>query len=532
MPQNFLECDREQVFLMPPSLRDWLPEDHFAWFVIETVAGMDLGAFYEAYRADGHGRAAHEPAMMVSLLAYAYATGVYSSRGIVRHCRQDVAYRVITANRVADHATVARFVRRHEVALAGLFTVVLELCDSAGLVECGVVALDGTKLSGNATRETSVDFGRIASELIGFAIASDEAEDEEHGEARGDELPEELQTDEGRREWLARELAARRQAKRQSEQEDKDDEDEDEGEDGGEGGADSGPERGPGYEFDAERIVARVQGRDGWLLDAKRQLDLKRWQAPAPVTRAREERLWDAAERLEQDLAAVRAGNEAYEQWRATATDRLGRSLSGNRLPKPYTPPATPQTTVNLSDPDTHLMKGHKVFVQGYNAQAVVDPNQIVIAAEVSTEPVDFSALEPLMSAARRELERANVSTQPRVAVADAGFWNEQQMDKLAADGIAVLVPPESGKRKGQRPGWSGGRYSWMRGLLTSDQGRELYRLRRQVIEPVFGHTKHNRKFTQFHRRGRGAVRTEWRLLMMTHNLTKLYRHQIATAGA
>jgi transposase len=188
---------------MPPSLRDWLPEDHFAWFVIETVAGMDLGAFYEAYRADGLGRAAHEPAMMVSLLAYAYASGVYSSRGIERYCRQDVAYRVITANRVPDHATVARFVRRHEVALAGLFTVVLELCDGAGLVECGVVALDGTKLSGNATRETSVDFGRIASELIGFAIAADEAEDEEHGEARGDELPEELQTDEGRREWLA-----------------------------------------------------------------------------------------------------------------------------------------------------------------------------------------------------------------------------------------------------------------------------------------------------------------------------------------
>ena len=496
---------------MPPSLRDWLPEDHLAWFVIDTVERLELTPFYEAYRSDGHGRAAYEPAMMVSLLAYSYATGEYSSRGIERHCRQDIAYRVITANRVPDHATVARFVRRHEVALAGLFGEVLELCDGAGLVECGVVALDGTKLRGNATRETSVDFGQIAQELIEFAIATDQAEDEEHGEARGDELPEELLTDEGRRAWLARELAARREAKREVEDED---------------------DASGGHEFDAEQIVARVQGRDGWLLEGKRQLDRERWQTPAPVTRAREDRLWDAAERLEQDLAALGRGNEAYEQWRATATDRLGRSLSGNRLPKPYTPPATPQTTVNLSDPDTHLMKGHKIFVQGYNAQAVVDPNQIVIAAEVSTEPVDFSALEPLISAARRELEHANISTRPRVAVADTGFWNEQQMDKLAADGIAVLVPPESGKRKGQRPGWSGGRYSWMRGLLASDHGRELYRQRRQVIEPVFGHTKHNRKFTQFHRRGRAAVRTEWRLLMMTHNLTKLYRHQIATAGA
>jgi hypothetical protein len=125
---------------------------------------------------------------LVSLLTYAYATGEYSSRGIERHCRQDIAYRVITANRVPDHATVARFVCRHQDALAGLFTDVLELCDRAGLVACGVVALDGTKLRGNATRETSVDFGQIARELIAVAVATDEAEDEVHGQARGDEL--------------------------------------------------------------------------------------------------------------------------------------------------------------------------------------------------------------------------------------------------------------------------------------------------------------------------------------------------------
>ena len=130
-------------------------------------------------------------------MAFSYATGEYSSRGIERHCRQDVAYRVITANRVPDHATVARFVRRHEVALAGLFTEVLELCDRAGLVGCGVVVVDGTKLSGNATRETSVDFGQIAQELIRVAIATDEAEDELYGAERGDELPERLRTPEG-----------------------------------------------------------------------------------------------------------------------------------------------------------------------------------------------------------------------------------------------------------------------------------------------------------------------------------------------
>ena len=129
-----------------------------------------------------------------------------------------------------------------------------------------------------------------------------------------------------------------------------------------------------------------------------------------------------------------------------------------------------------------------------------------MIAAEISTEPVDFSALGPLMSAAQRELEQAHVTTGPQVVIADAGFWNEQQMDKLAADGITVLVPPESGRRKGQRPGWSGGRYEWMRRLLATDHGRAVYQQRKQVIEPVFGHTKHNRKFTQFHRRGRAAI--------------------------
>ena len=137
---------------MPPSLRDWLPEDHLAWFVIETVEQLDLDAFYAAYRADGHGRAAYDPAMMVSLLIYAYSTSVRSSRGIERHCRQDVAYRVITGNRVPDHATVARFIVRHEQPLAELFGSVLKLCAKAGLVASGVVAIDGTKLSANASQ--------------------------------------------------------------------------------------------------------------------------------------------------------------------------------------------------------------------------------------------------------------------------------------------------------------------------------------------------------------------------------------------
>src|SRR5947209_9503243 len=132
MAQNFIDCDREQALLMPPSLRDWLAEDHLAWFVIDAVGRLDLAAFYAAYRADGHGRAAYEPSVMVSLVLYAYSTNERSSRGIERRCRQDIAYRVITGNQMPDHATMARFIKRHQQPLAELFTSVLPRCARAG----------------------------------------------------------------------------------------------------------------------------------------------------------------------------------------------------------------------------------------------------------------------------------------------------------------------------------------------------------------------------------------------------------------
>jgi len=175
--------------LMPPDVREWLPENHLAWFVIDAVEEMDLAAFYAAYRHDGHGRPAYEPAMMVALLLYAYARGIRSSRAIERACEEDVAYRVIAAQQRPDHATIARFVERHEDALAGLFAAVLGLCAQAGLARVGVVAIDGTKLHANASRDANVDYEQIAREIVAEAQAVDAAEDEAYGEARGDELP-------------------------------------------------------------------------------------------------------------------------------------------------------------------------------------------------------------------------------------------------------------------------------------------------------------------------------------------------------
>src|SRR5436309_8147833 len=162
MAQNFFTCDREQPLLLPPDLHDWLDEDHLAWFVIEAIEELDLDAFYASYRADGHGRAAHDPKMMLTLLTHAYCVGERSSRGIERRCREDVAFRVICANQAPDHATIARFRVRHEQALADLFSGVLALCAKAGIVDVGVVAVDGTKLAAAASDGAIRSYEQIA----------------------------------------------------------------------------------------------------------------------------------------------------------------------------------------------------------------------------------------------------------------------------------------------------------------------------------------------------------------------------------
>jgi transposase len=397
MAQNFIEGLREQGFLLPPDVREWLPADHLAWFVIDAVAEMDLSAFYAAYRADGHGRAAYDPSLMVALVLYAFATRQRSSRAIERHCRQDVAYRVITGNLIPDHATIARFVCRREEALAGLFGEVLKLCERAGLVKPGVVSIDGTRIAGNASPEVNHEFDRIAGEVVAEASATDEAEDELYGEARGDELPEQLRTPEGRREFF-------RQARRQprGEGDDRELAEEPEAEDS---------EEVP-LELDAERIVARTQGREGWLREGKRQLEQHRWRHPDPISRSRRERLLLAAERLEAELDVERRANESYEHYRATARDRLGRRVAGRT--DPYRPPELPAGKVNLTDPDSRSIPVGFGFVQGYNAQAAVNEQQIVVGAEITNNSTDFSQLDPMVTATLDELERGASNGYPK----------------------------------------------------------------------------------------------------------------------
>src|SRR3954453_10706364 len=292
MAQNFIVCDREQELLLAPSLREWLPEEHLAWFVLDAVAEMNLGAFYAGYRDDGWGRAAHDPAMMVALFVYAYATGGGSSRAIERRCLNDVAFRVITANHAPDHATIAHFRVRHEAAIAELFGEVLALCARSGLVKVGVVAVDGTKIAAAATHHATRSYEQIAREILEEAARIDAAEDELYGEARGDELPEGLRTSGDRRKVLR---------------------------------------------------------------EAKQALDAERAAQAKKIPRGRAERLLECRRRLRQDWQLERHVVAEHGAWHAAGVGSDGsRRMAGARHNiKPYPLPSEPAGKLNVTDPDS-----------------------------------------------------------------------------------------------------------------------------------------------------------------------------------
>jgi transposase len=270
MSQNFLTCDRHQLLLLPPDLRDWLPEDHLAWFVIDAVGVMDLAGFYAGYREDGLGRAAYEPSMMVALILYCWSRGMRSSRRIERACVEDVACRVIAANQRPDHATIARFIERHQGTLADLFGEVLWLCADAGLATVGVVAIDGTKVAASANRDRTMSYEQIAQAIVEEAVATDAEEDAVLGDRRGDELPEEL---------------------------------------------------------------AGGEGRQRWLRAARQRLDRERAERGEAIPRSRGKRLVQAKARLEEELAVEQRANRAYEGYRAGGVMKDGRRFGAPPKP-------------------------------------------------------------------------------------------------------------------------------------------------------------------------------------------------------
>lgn len=350
MAFNFLAADREQLMLMPPSVAEWLPEDHLAWFVVDIVDELDLSAFLAGYRADGRGGSAYHPRLMLALLVYAYSIGERSSRRIERRLVEDVAFRVVAANHRPDHATIARFRQTHQEAIAGLFGQVLQVCHRANLLSSEVVALDGTKLAGNASRDRNRTAAQLAEQILKEAAAVDAAEDS------------------------------------------------------------------------AEKAAELEAG------DAK---------APLPTRGgARQARLRKLLAELEEE--AAEKSYEAHMVRRAQIEEETGKPIRGRR-PSPGSATHRSRRQANLTDPDSRMLKTKSGYVQGYNAQAVANASQVVVAAQVVNDANDASSFVPMLTAAGRNLSVAGQDAAIGQALADAGYWT---VGSVNLPGIDVLIAP------------------------------------------------------------------------------------------
>ncbi|MEK7777477.1 MAG: IS1182 family transposase [Chloroflexota bacterium] len=456
MAYNLLPWDREQGYLMAPSMREWLREEDLSWFVVDAVEEMDLGQFYAAYRNDGWGAAAYDPKVMVAILLYAYCQALRSSRRIATALERDVGFRVVAANQQPDFRTICRFRAEHEKALEELFVEVLRLCHEAGLVKLGMIALDGSKVAANAALAANRSYEAIEEEvqrMLAEAKAVDEHEDKLFGsEQRGDELPEGL----------------------------------------------------------------------------RRRGD-------------RLERLKEAKERLEGKAEeAAKAAQEHLEQRQAEEL-ATGKKKRG-RKPKVVESTPSEGAKANTTDPDSRIMKTRQEYVQGYNVQAVVSEDQIIVAIGVTQEANDVQQLTPMLQAMEHTLEAAGIEERPKVGLADAGYWSEANMEACSCPEMPELLIAttkdwkqrkmlrERGCSRGRIPKGLSLRNRMERKLLTK-RGRALYKMRGVLVEPVFGQVKEGQGFRRFMRRGVEAAQSEWSLVSMTHNLLKLWRSGQAPWG-
>jgi transposase len=444
MPQNFLFPQRDQPLLLPVDMREWLPEDDLAFVVLDAVATLDLGEFRRQYRADGHGRAAFDPEMMVALLLYGYCQGERSSRVIEKRCVRDVAYRIIAGGLHPDHATIARFRVRHEKALGGLFSQVLRLLAAEGMVSLGLLSLDGTKLAGNAAQKANRTLPQIE-KILAEAAAADAADDAAEGDNPQPATPRALARRAERRERLAR---AR------------------------------------------DRLAAEDQARR----DAQR---------------AKQE-AWDAAA-----AAGKRRGRRPADEPRA---NRAGT-----------------EPRANITDPDVRVMRNQKGYVAGYNGQAVVTANQVIVGAMLSRHPVDRTLLHPLLDQCRDQLAAAGIRPKLRTVLADSGYVSEENFARAGQDKLRLLAPlAKDPDRRRSRPAKRARHLdhypATARAIrrIRHPRGREDYKLRARTVEPVFGQLKTCQDLTMMSRRGFTACESEWLLACAARNLRKLYRHRAA----
>jgi transposase len=445
MSKHFRPWNPDQAFLFPPAPRDWLPENHLVYFLLDVLPQMNLQPILQPYQAEDRGQPPFHPGLLTAVLLYGYATGTFSSRRLMARCETDVAFRVIVGEDIPDFRTISDFRKRHLTALEGLFVDVLKLCAQAGLVKVGRIALDGSKVKANASRHKAMSYDYMLKEeqrlkqeikaLLAQAEAADQAEDQTYGrERRGDELPEEL---------------------------------------------------------------ARRQSRLHKIREAKAALE---------------------AEAREQ---ARRAEAERQQQ---------GKPPSGN---DPEQAKPEPKAQYNFTDPESQIMKvSNKGWDQCMNAQVVVNEHQIIVAADVTAETNDKQQIRPMIEQTQQNVAAAGVTEKIKEAVADSGFYSETNVAYLEEREIDPYIATERLKHHEQIAAPRG---RCQQGLtakqrmarkLRTKQGRERYARRKGMVEPVFGQVKHGRGFRQFLLRGKKKMRSEWRLVSLTHNLLKLWRHE------
>jgi len=460
--KNFRTCDLDQPFLLPPSLQDWLPESHLARFIAELVPGLDLSKIYGFYgRRDGRGKAAYHPVMMVRVLVYGYCVGVMSSRRIERASYDDIAFRYLCADQHPDHDTIAAFRQQHLPVLAQLFTQILQLCNKAGLVKLGHVAIDGTKVQANASKHKAMSYDRMeekekqlkaeVEKLLAQAAETDAAEDALYGKGnRGDELTGEL---------------------------------------------------------------ARRESRLKKIAEAKAALEQ------------------EARERAE---AAKKVAEDKLEERRKKEAAR-GKKFGGRppQIPNPEQARPEAQAQRNFTDPESRIMPdgAHKgAFMQAYNAQIAVDSAaQIIVAAELTQESNDKQQLAPML-----ERVEQNLGAKPEAVSADAGYCSEAQLTDKRVEGIELYVATGKQKHGLPEPGdvvppselavASDSAVERMKQKLRTEPGRAVYKMRKAIVEPVFGQIKAARGIRAFLLRGLVKVSAEWKLICAAHNLLKMFR--------
>jgi transposase len=507
---------RDQLFLMPVSMRDWLDEDHLVWFVIDVVGQFDTSGLHR--RPGGcPGRPPFEPEMMCTMLLYGYCCGIRRSRRLEASCRTDAAFRVICGGLMPDHATIARFVVDHERVLEGLFVDGLRLCSDAGLCDLSVVALDGTKIAADASLAKNRDAQWIRKEVAQLMAVTGQEEEETAGagalpgvESRGEicspaprlaRLEASLAVIEAQD---AAEAAVRAEVVMQ--------------------------------QTEAAAAAAR-QGRKlrgvkpskdpaAALVRAELELTLAQQRAEARA-RARAAKL-QAAAAAGRAMRGPKPGPHRGLQ-RAKARLEQARAAAAAASAADCAPTAR---RVNITDPDSRIMTTKDGWVQGYNCQAFVNPNQIVLAVDVHQDPGDVQLYEPMNDTLTQTLAAAGITPEIGLELADAGYCSEHNLTSPGPDRLIATQKDHKQRRAARELGLTDGppppgltATEEMEHLLRTPQGAAAYKQRSSLIEPIFGDRKHNHQMRRFRRRGLDAVRSEWAFANLAGNIRKLYKH-------